>query len=617
MKKIFILCMGMLWMGTGAFGQFETNNDAAALGGGRYRLTSAANSQAGSVWYKLQHNLNDPLNVQGKMYFGTDDAGADGIAFVLQNNCLAAGTSGGGIGYSGMPGLSIAVEFDTYENIDGSGDQNNHDPAYDHLAVVRSGNVDHGHATDHLYGPLPIHPSKMDVEDGVWYDFRIHYDPTGHVLSVYFDNTLRFSYPIDLITSVFDGNPYVYWGFTASTGGFFNEQSVEIDANLSSYTLSDTTICTGTVSVSLPPLTKFLGNNMALNRSAVSSSNEGPGTAAINVTDGNMGTRWSSTFSDPEWLYVDLGSVHDIDSVVLYWEGAYAARYVLQTSDDALSWVDQYTEHSGNGGMDKIIFTATNVRYVRMYGLQRATPYGYSLWEFQVYGSPKYVWSPDDGTISDIYSANPVFSPTETTAYTVLIPDPCQGAVSYTMTITVDCLQPVSLLSWTAEAAGEAVSIRWSTIWEEQSDYFEILKSEDGIHFYLIGTVKAQGNSQRLVQYHYMDTSPRGQTVYYQLKPVDIDGAFTLTDTKTLHRPAHRLISKNTLFEEETTLSIVGEADWVRLRVVDILGRVLLEISEEKASGDISFGHTLAPAMYIVQVQTDFGTQTYKIQKTQ
>jgi len=30
--------------------------------------------------------------------------------------------------------------------------------------------------------------------------------------------------------------------------------------------------------------------------------------------------------------------------------------------------------------------TAT-ARYVRLYGTQRGTPYGYSLWEFQVYGA--------------------------------------------------------------------------------------------------------------------------------------------------------------------------------------------------------------------------------------
>ena len=195
MKKIISVFGSFLMLGiTSAFSQFQVNNNAVDLGGGHYRLTQAVNNQAGSVWYKLQHDLNDPLNIQGQMYFGTDNAGADGIAFVLQNNCLAAGTIGGGIGYANMPGQSIAVEFDTYQNISGSGDQDNHDPAYDHFAIEKAGNVDHAVAAHTLYGPAQISASSANVEDGLWHDFQISYDPISHVLSVYFDNSLRVAY---------------------------------------------------------------------------------------------------------------------------------------------------------------------------------------------------------------------------------------------------------------------------------------------------------------------------------------------------------------------------------------------------------------------------------------
>ena len=39
------------------------------------------------------------------------------------------------------------------------------------------------------------------------------------------------------------------------------------------------------------------------------------------------------------------------------------------------------------GGTDDITIPATNARYVRVYGTQRATAYGYSLWELEVYGA--------------------------------------------------------------------------------------------------------------------------------------------------------------------------------------------------------------------------------------
>ncbi len=601
----------------GSFAQFQVNNDAVSLGGGHYRLTEALNSRAGSVWYKLQHDLHDPLNIQGQMYFGTDDAGADGIAFVLQNNCLAAGTSGGGIGYAGMPGQSIAVEFDTYENIAGSGDQDNHDPTYDHLAIQRLGNVDHAHPTNNLFGPVQMHASKTNVEDGIWYNFQISYDPITHQLNVYFDNTLRASITYDLMNDIFGGNPYVYWGFTASTGGFYNEQRVYINASLSTYALTDFTTCSDPVWVNLPPLTKFTGTNVALNKSSFSSSNEHGGVPPSAVVDGNMSTRWSSQYTDNEWIYIDLGSGHDIDSVVLYWEGAFGRQYSIQTSVDALSWVDQYTETNGDGGKDRIDFSATSIRYVRMLGIQRALGYGYSLWEFQVFGKPKYIWGPDDGSISDIYSASPTFTPAVTTTYTVTIPDPCSGPVYYDMTVTVDCsVLPVTLLSFEAMLTGTKATVSWVTTQEINTAFFTVLRSSDGIYFTPVGTVEAAGNTGSIRYYTFNDPEAVSGTVYYKLIGTDRDGSTYESEIKHVSFGGLDIRVGNSAFEEEVSVLLGGQTGWIRITVIDLLGRTLLELYQENVSGEIVLGRELAPACYLMKVETEVQTESFKITKT-
>ena len=38
------------------------------------------------------------------------------------------------------------------------------------------------------------------------------------------------------------------------------------------------------------------------------SSTENAGTPATAAVDGDAGTRWSSQFSDPQWIHVDLGA---------------------------------------------------------------------------------------------------------------------------------------------------------------------------------------------------------------------------------------------------------------------------------------------------------------------
>ena len=106
---------------------------------------------------------------------------------------------------------------------------------------------------------------------------------------------------------------------------------------------------------------------------------------AANAVDGNTGTRWSSNFSDPQWLEVDLGAVHPVTKVVLDWETAYAVAFQIQVSDDGATWTDLYSTTTGTGGSQTIPVSGSG-RYVRMYGTQRGTQYGYSLWEFQIFG---------------------------------------------------------------------------------------------------------------------------------------------------------------------------------------------------------------------------------------
>jgi len=121
-------------------------------------------------------------------------------------------------------------------------------------------------------------------------------------------------------------------------------------------------------------------------KTATASSTENAAFPASAAVDGNTGTRWSSAFSDPQWLQVDLASSASISQVVLQWEAAYATAFQIQTSPDATNWTTIYSTTTGTGGTQALNVTGTG-RYVRMYGTARATQYGYSLWEFQVYGT--------------------------------------------------------------------------------------------------------------------------------------------------------------------------------------------------------------------------------------
>jgi F5/8 type C domain-containing protein len=117
-----------------------------------------------------------------------------------------------------------------------------------------------------------------------------------------------------------------------------------------------------------------------------SSSTENGGTPASAAVDGNPATRWSSAATDQQWIQVDLGSTSAISQVVLNWEAAYGKSFQVQVSDNAGGpWNAIYTTTTGTGGVQTLNVSGSG-RYVRMSGTQRGTGYGYSLWEFQVYG---------------------------------------------------------------------------------------------------------------------------------------------------------------------------------------------------------------------------------------
>jgi hypothetical protein len=119
---------------------------------------------------------------------------------------------------------------------------------------------------------------------------------------------------------------------------------------------------------------------------AVSSVETGSGHVGANAVDGNTGTRWGSAYADPQWISVDLGAARSISRVRLNWEAAFARAYQIQTSPDNATWTTVHSTTTGDGGIDDVTLTGTG-RYVRVYGTQRAlSPYGYSLWEVEVYG---------------------------------------------------------------------------------------------------------------------------------------------------------------------------------------------------------------------------------------
>ena len=174
-------------------------------------------------------------------------------------------------------------------------------------------------------------------------------------------------------------------GTIDASSGVFTAIAVGGPYTVTATSIDDGTI-SGTANVTVMDQLAVPSGNLALGQPAAASSQEAVSVSPQKAVDGSGSTRWSSLYSDPQWIYVDLGAIYPINHVVLSWETAYGKAYKIQVSNDATTWTTVFTETNGNGGTDDITFVSANARYVRVYGTQRGTVYGYSMWEFEVYG---------------------------------------------------------------------------------------------------------------------------------------------------------------------------------------------------------------------------------------
>lgn len=204
---------------------FNLRNDATMISATEVRLTPAVNDQRGQMWSFGQINFLESfaLNFEARLSNGNNNGGADGIAIVFHNDPagINAGTlsaEGSSIGAFGIQN-GIVLEIDTYQN---SGAPIN-DPAADHIHIWRSVNQQSLTSTATF---------NSDIENGNWYPVSLVWNATTRTLtfSVTGLGNPSLTYTnINIVSDIFGGSPTAHFGFTASTGGANNQQSVRFE----------------------------------------------------------------------------------------------------------------------------------------------------------------------------------------------------------------------------------------------------------------------------------------------------------------------------------------------------------------------------------------------------
>ena len=219
-RNISIILVLLFVFGLSGYSQYNTNGTTLNEGGGCFRLTQALNSQSGSVWFQNKISLASDLTIDANIFLGSNDGGADGIAFVLQPVCSGLGSLGGGLGYQGIT-PSLAVEFDTWQNAS--------DPVQDHIGLMKNGNTTHGGGGASTLQGFNLLPN---LENGVFHTLKIEWKALTQNLKVTLDGITQINYTDNIVANIFGGNRNVFWGFTAATGAANNLHRVCIDNSI-------------------------------------------------------------------------------------------------------------------------------------------------------------------------------------------------------------------------------------------------------------------------------------------------------------------------------------------------------------------------------------------------
>ena len=298
--------------------------------------------------------------------------------------------------------------------------------------------------------------------------------------------------------------------------------------------------------------------NQALNKPVIASSVGNIAHAISNAVDGDMNTRWESAFEDPQYLQIDLQDVYAVCSVNLFWEDAYARDFELRFSVDGQEW-QTALRFTDNAARQNRLQVQGNARFIRIYGTRRATSYGYSLFEVEVFGAVASL--------------------------------------------------PVTLTEFRAQKSGNATRLNWVTQEEDNAAYYSIERrpAVSG-SFREIGRVAAFGNSRLRQEYSWTDHSAGDGSFIYRLKMTDLDESFSYSGEIRVQASGQRVAIS---FDPGNKIIQIrpGREKIRGLNLFSVTG-VRQKLSSARLDGATKLSvHHLAPGVYLLHIQLEDGSR--------
>jgi hypothetical protein len=167
---------------------------------------------------------------------------------------------------------------------------------------------------------------------------------------------------------------------------------------------------------------------------------------------------------------------------------------------------------------------------------------------------------------------------------------------------------PLQWESFSGQAEGQLVYLKWVTGAEIDNDHFDIERSADGNYFSAIGTVPDRDGikiSSGSSLYHFTDANPTQGNNYYRIRQVDIDGKYTYSYIVVvfLKKAGSGISLQTNPVGGELAMVNDGLVLIQRIQVMDISGRILIDQATNSGNSLVKISSAgLSPGYYILKI---------------
>ena len=190
----------------------------------------------------------------------------------------------------------------------------------------------------------------------------------------------------------------------------------------------------------------------------------------------------------------------------------------------------------------------------------------------------------------------------------------CSEPVTVTINFPDGGPLPVTLIDFKGLSKPNGdVEISWTTTFESNSDRFDVERSSNGVDWEVVGSVKAQGNSNTKVNYAFTDKPKRAakKDLYYRLHQYDKDNTPHVTKilvVRVYNNATLKTVSvtPNPVKNDIAVYVQVSEPSLVVMKVLNSFGAEVMRKTAKFEAGTRSVTlegtSTLKPGMYVLDM---------------